>query len=307
MDIKVVLESIGSLSIMILVGFYAGRRNVITHELNMGLVDILIHIALPFMILSSFAFSYDSAAKSNIAKTFLYSIVAYIIMTAVSYMLTLPVKGTRKTVIHFANVFVNTGYIGFPVLNSVYGAEGVVYGSIFNIFFVIFVWTYGLLLYRGQPLKGKWKDELVKILLNPSILAVIAGIILMMFSLSLPGTLLTAVRAIGNMTGPLSMIIIGVILSKVSFKNYLKDWMVYYGVIAKLVVIPAIIYALALIIGDSSKAANSVVIMTAMPASAMTSIFAQQYNKEKEFAAVLVSATTLLSFATSTLLLSIIN
>lgn len=306
MDITIVLNSIGSLLIMIIVGFYAGRRNIITPELNMGLIDILIHIALPFMILSSFTLSYDSAAKSSIAKTFIYSIIAYSIMTAVSYLLTYPIKGTRRIVLHFANVFVNTGYIGFPILNSVYGAEGVVYGSIFNIFFVVFVWTYGLLMYKGEPLKSDWKGEIGKILLNSSILAVIAGIVLLIFNIALPGILLTAVRAIGNLTGPLSMIIIGVILSKVSFKSYLRDWMVYYGVIAKLAVIPAIIYALALIIGDSTRAANSVVIMTAMPASAMTSIFAQQFNKEKEFAAVLVSATTLLSFVTSTLLLSII-
>ncbi|HHY83357.1 MAG TPA: AEC family transporter [Clostridiales bacterium] len=308
MDITVVLESIGSLLIMILAGFYAGRRNIITPDVNKGLIDILIHIALPFMILSSFVISYDIAIKSNVAKTFLYSLAAYGIMTAASYLLTAPIKGSRKTVLHFANVFVNTGYIGFPILNSVYGTEGVVYGSIFNIFFVVFVWTYGLLLYKGEPfnVNGNWKGEIGKILLNPSILAVAAGILLLIFNLALPRTLLTAVKGIGNMTGPLSMLIIGAILSKVSFKNFLKDWMVYYGVIIKLVAIPAVIYILALFAGDSSRAVNSVIIMTAMPASAMTSIFAEQFNKEKEFAAVLVSMTTLLSFITSTLLLSII-
>ena len=57
---------------------------------------------------------------------------------------------------------------------------------------------------------------------------------------------------------------------------------------------------------DSSKAINTVIIMTAMPASAMTSILAESYDKEKEYAAVIVSATTLLSLITVPLLLKVL-
>jgi predicted permease len=46
--------------------------------------------------------------------------------------------------------------------------------------------------------------------------------------------------------------------------------------------------------------------MSAMPASAMTSILAESFDKEKEYAAVIVSVTTLLSLVTVTILLKII-
>jgi len=139
LDISVVLESIIALFIMILAGVYARRRNIITGETYKGLVNVLIQIALPFMILSSFLHTYDKAIKENIVKTIYYSLGAYILMAAVSYLLLWPVKDTKKTILHFANVFVNTGYVGFPILNSMYGPEGVVYGSIFNMFFVLFL------------------------------------------------------------------------------------------------------------------------------------------------------------------------
>lgn len=273
--------------------------------MSKGLIDILIRIALPFLILSSFILNNDDAIKSNVIKTFFYSIAAYAIVIIVSYLLLLPIKNDKKTILHFANVFTNTGYVGFPVLNSIYGAEGIVYGSVFNMFFVILVWTYGVFLYSGSFEKKELKSELKKILLNPSILAVCLGVIIMFFDIRLPGAMLSGIKSIGNITGPLSMIIIGVILSDVKIKNHIRDWTIYYGVTAKLVVIPFTIYLLSLLTGEASKAMNSVVIMTAMPSAAMTSILAENFDKDKDYASVIVAATTLLSLVTVTVLLRI--
>ncbi len=302
----VITESIISLFTIIIVGIYGARKKIITSQINKGLIDILIQIALPCMILSSFIFTYDDAIKANVVKTFYYSIAAYILMIVSSYLLLIPIKNEKKTILHFANVFVNTGYVGFPILYSIYGNEGIVYGSIFNIFFVILVWTYGVILYKGNLQKNDLKQEIKKILLNPSILAVCAGIILMILNLQLPDALLFSIKSIGNITGPLSMIIIGVIISDVKIKKYIKEWTIYYGVFIKLILIPLIVYLSSLLLGETSKVINTVIIMSAMPASAMTSILADTYHKEKDYAAVIVSATTLLSLISVTLLLKII-
>lgn len=306
MEFSAITESVFSLFIIILVGVYGSKKKIITSEVNKGLTDILIKLALPFMIVSSFMFTYDDTIKSNVLNTFFYSIIAYALMAALSYIILIPVKKDKKTVLYFANVFVNTGYVGFPVLNSVFGYEGVIYGSIFNVFFVILVWTYGIMLYKGKLEKGYLKKEIISLLFNPSIIAVIIGIILMVFDIEIKGALLTSIKSIGNITGPLSMFIIGVILSNVKIKQHLKDWTVYYGIAIKLIIIPIIIYLLSLIVGDSTKAVYSVIIMTAMPASAMTSILAESYDKEKEFAAIIVSATTLMSLITVPILIKLI-
>lgn len=298
MPVSVVSESIVSLFIMILLGIYARRREIITDEINKGLVDILIQIALPFMIFSSFLQPYDSAMKANVLKSVYFSILAYLLMTAASFLLLKPVKDDKKTILHFSNVFVNTGYIGFPILHSLYGPEGIVYGSIFNMFFVLLVWTYGVILFNGRQHAQDLATEIKKALINPSIIAVCVGLSIMSFNIRLPGVILFASRGIGNLTGPLSMMIIGGILSKVNVKKYLRDWTVYYGIAVKLVIIPMIVLFALMLIGPSSIVTNAVIIMTALPASAMTSIFAETFGKEKEYAAVVVSATTLLSLFT---------
>ena len=307
LEISTIVNSVFSLFIMILVGLYSSKRKIITSVINKGLTDILIHIALPFMILNSFMFKFDNNIKSNIIKTLFYSFLAYIIVIIISYILLLPIKGDKQTILHFGNVFTNTGYVGFPILFSIYGPEGVIYGSIFNMFFVIFVWTYGLLLFKGNLRKEGLKKEIINILLNPSIIAVFLGIIFLIFGIELPEALSSSMKSIGSMTGPLSMIIIGVILSNVKIKKHLSDWTIYYGIASKLVFIPLIILLLFFLIGDISKATITVIVMVAMPASTMTSIFAESYNMENEYAAILVSATTLLSLITVPLLLKLIS
>lgn len=306
MQISVIIERVISLFIIILVGVYGNKKHIITTQMNKGLIEILINITLPFMILSSFILTYDDAIKSNIIKTVYFSVVAYIIMMIVSYVLLLPIKNNKKTILHFANVFTNTGYVGFPILNSIYGIEGIVYGSIFNMFFVIFVWTYGIMLFKGNFEKKELKREITKIILNPSIIAVCIGLLLMFFDIQLPGALLFSISNIGSITGPLSMIIIGVILSDVKLKQYIKDWTIYYGTIIKLLIIPLIIFLISLLTREKSIPMNTVIIMSAMPASAMTSILAENYDKEKDYAAVIVSVTTLLSLITVPLLMKLL-
>ncbi len=292
---------------MILVGFYGNKHKIITAQMNKGLADILIQIALPFMIVTSFIFTYDKAIQANVVKTFYYSFIAYLLLIAISYLLVFFIKEDKKTILHFANVFPNTGYVGFPILLSIYGPEGVIYGSIFNLFFVIFLWTYGLMLFKKNSKKENLGAELKKVLFNPSIIAVFIGIIIMIFHIELPRALLSAMTSMGSITGPLSMMIIGGILAEAKIVNYLKDWTIYYGLGTKLIIIPLFIYFIFSYLRGPSKVIHCLILMSAMPASAMTSILAESFDMERDYAAVLVSLSTLLALVTVPLLLKIIT
>ena len=292
---------------MILVGFYGNKKNIITADMNKGLADILIQIALPFMIVTSFIFTYDQTIQANVIKTFYYSFAAYLIIISVSYGLVFLMEQDKRTIVHFANVFPNTGYVGFPILLSLYGPEGVIYGSIFNMFFVIFLWTYGIMLFKQHDTKENLRAEIKKVLFNPSIIAVLIGIAIMLFNFELPNALLSATNSIGSMTGPLSMIIIGGILARAKITYYLRDWTIYYGLATKLVIVPLSVYFILAYLVGASTPINVVILMSAMPASAMTSILAESFHIESDYAAVLVALSTLLSLLTVPLLLRIIT
>ena len=245
-----VLRSILSLFLIIIAGVFGRKRNIITPEANKGMIDLLLRILLPFMIVSSFSFSYDDSIKANVVKAFYFSFIAYIIIIGISILLTKPIKDEKRIILHFANVFTNTGYIGFPILNVIYGPEAVIYGSIFNMFFVLFLWSYGIMIFKGRMAKEELKKEIIKALLNPSVIAVYIGVAMMVFNLKFPEVVLNSIKSVGNMTGPLSMIIVGAIFADVNIKSHLKDWTIYYGILMKMVLIPAILCLIAIIIRD---------------------------------------------------------
>ncbi len=303
MDISVVINGVISLFLIMLLGIYGDKRNIITDEINRGLTEILLKITLPLMIVSSFVFTFDESMKKNITKTFIYAFLTFVIVAIISYVFLIPIKSKKREILQFANVFSNCGFIGFPIMESIYGFEGVLYTSIFNMYFAIFTWTYGIMIFTG---KVTFK-EIKKVLLNPCVIAVYIGIFIMKFNIQIPIVIYSTIKIVGAMTSPLSMIIVGVILSKANIKDNLKDWTIYYGSVIKLLVIPVLLYLITLIINDNSKVANTMLILSAMPAAAMTSILAENFNKEKEYAAVIVFFTTLISLITFPIILKLIS
>jgi len=258
------------------------------------------------MIISSFSFSYDDKIKANVVRSFYISFIAYIIIIIVSILFTKPIKDEKRTILHFANVFTNTGYVGFPVLNSTYGPEAVIYGSIFNMFFVLFLWTYGVMIFKGKMRKDEFKKELVKVLMNPSVIAVYIGLVMIFFNVKLPEVLFSSISSVGSMTGPLSMIIVGAMLSEVKIKDYLKDWTIYYSIFVKMILIPALFVVILSFMNDKSLVLKSIVILASMPSAAMTPIFAENFNLKKEYATIIMVVTTLFSVVTIPVLIRII-
>lgn len=299
----IVLNKIISLFLIILIGVYGSKKNIINEEINKGLRRILLEITLPLLVINSFSFEFSDGMGKNVLTAFIYSITFMALGAIISYIFLFPLKGEKKKILHFANVFSNCGFIGFPIINSLYGAEGVVYTSIFNMVFTIALWTYGVMIFSDKMSKEKIK----KVLVNPAIIAVYIGIPIMLLNIKLPSFLLDTTKIVGDMTAPISMIIVGSILSKVRIKDVFKEISIYYEALIKLIIIPLILFLIKIIIKDNTTVINTIIVLQAMPAAAMTSIFAADFNKEKEYSAKVVFITTLLSIITIPIITKIIN
>ena len=302
MELKVIINKVISLFLIMIIGVYGSKKKIITPMINKGLTNILLEITLPCLVISSFIFDMDNQLKNNIIKCFIYSPIVLITTTFISYIALFPIKSDKKIIMQFANVFSNCGFIGFPIIYSIFGGEGVIYASIFNMFFTIALWTYGIILFNGNI----EKKDLKKVFLNPSIIAVIIGLIILIFNISIPEVVYSTLDLVGGVTSPLSMIIIGVILGNSNILNYLRDYTIYYSSILKLLVLPVVLIIISKIINDNSIVVKTLTIITAMPAAAMTSILAEKFDKEKEYSAVIIFITTLFSLITFPLLLKFI-
>jgi len=289
--LDIVIKQIISLFIIVLIGFYCGKKNIINETISNGLSRLVLDIAVPLLIISSFSFTYTSSMANNIVKAFIYGFMIFIVTPLAIKLLLVKTEKRKRKILEFAMVFSNCGFMGFPIAASVFGNEGVIYTAIFNMIFNIFVWTYGIMLFS----ETKSIMEMKKVLKNPGIISAVIGILVMVFSINIHPVLLDAMKTVGGLTTPVSMLVIGSLLSRADLKKLISDTSLYYGSFIKLILIPIVLYLVSSLFKEKSMVMKTFILMEAMPAGAMTSMFAENFNKEKEYSALIVSFSTLLS------------
>ena len=279
------------LFIIMAVGFYAKKKKFLNNVVDKGLSELLLNITLPFMIITSFNIKYEAAMVSNAQKILIYSFLIHISLIFISKLLFFKSPESKQHVFRFITIFSNVGFMGYPVLESIYGGIGVFYAAIFNIAFNILVWTVGVMLFTGE----KDFKSMRKALANPALIAVIIGVILFSFSIKLPISIETSIKLVGATTTPISMIIVGSMLAEMKFKDAFSDFSVYYAAIVRLCIVPMIVYVVLKILKVDEMLLTICVILQAMPAAVMAPIIAEKYGGDSLLASQCVFITTIVS------------
>jgi Predicted permeases len=293
MNIHLLANQILILFLLMLVGFAARKKNLLNNELNAGFAEILLDITIPCMILTSFNLKFSSKILHNALLLFGSAVLVHIFSALLSLILYRKYPKPDRQILKFITIFSNTGFMGLPVLGSLYGPMGVFYGSIYVMVFNVFAWTMGVGIFTGK--KG---FNFKKVITNPAIIAVILGTIFFLLSVSLPVPLIKTMEMIGSMTTPLSMIIIGSMLADLKPREFFTGWSVYYGTVFRLLAIPLLAAYLLRYFGLSEHLLKICITSAAMPAATMTAIFAEKYNGNTILASRIVVITTALSLIT---------
>ena len=279
------------LFIIMIVGFYAKKKKFLNTTVDKGLSELLINITLPFMIVTSFNIKYEATMVSNAQKILMYSFLIHISLIFIGKMLFFKFPKNKKQVFKFITIFCNVGFMGYPVLESIYGGIGVFYAAIFNIPFNILLWTVGVMLFTGE----KDFKSMRKAVANPALIAVFIGLILFAYSIKLPLPIATSLKLVGSTTTPISMIIIGSMLAEMQFKNIFSDLSIYYASLVRLLIVPLLVYVVLTLLKVDILLLNICIILQAMPAAVMAPIIAEKYNGDSLLASQCVFITTLVS------------
>ena len=294
MDFSILINQILVLFIIIFTGYIIRKKNIINDEINKGFSRLLIQITMPALIIDSIlSIKLSREIITNIGLTTIISILAYLLVIITSTIIAKRMKSSidKKNVFKLLLVFGNVGYMGIPVVSSIFPSEAVVYTIIHNIIFNVFLWTYGIQIFSIDDEKRaiKW-DKLI----NHGTIALFIGFFLLITKIQL-GPIKGAVITVGQMTFPLSMLIIGGSLTNVKIINILKDKILYYVIFLKLFIIPITALFLIRQLPLPRMVADISIIMLAMPSGAISVIFAEKFDSDYKFASEGIFTTTLLS------------
>lgn len=285
------------LFIIMLIGVLLGKMKVINSESRSTISFLIINVSMPMLIVSSSNLEFNEQTKNESMWLIIMSVAAFFFSILLAQLI------FKKAVPRCATVFSNAGYMGLPVLNSILGPKGLFLGAIFQMVFHLFTWTYGISLFTKS---NKFKDSLKK-MINPSLIAVAIAIVLMFTGWKIPDTIQTVLKMMGELTTPLSMLLIGATLAQVSLKEVIKLKQIYVVTALRLLIIPAFVLLFLLFPSIPKISVYVVFVINAMPSAAITGILAMKYNNDEKLASSIVAFSTLISIITLFLITNVFD
>lgn len=205
-----------------------------------------------------------------------------------------------------SGVFSNTGYMGIPLFLTAFGPEGMLPAVVATVVATIAVLgavvamieleAHGnagalrALIRAGRAVAG-----------NPLIVAPLAGIAFSAAGLALPVPIATFCDLLGAAAGPSALFAIGLFLASRSLKTLMggrKAFEVGWLVVVKLILQPAVTWAIGSALGLDTFWLASAVILAALPTGALTFVLATNYGVYVERASAVILASTVVSVLT---------
>ncbi|MDO4176513.1 MAG: AEC family transporter [Bacillota bacterium] len=298
-----VILALAKVFIMILPGYVLAKMNILKEEHTGGISGLITYVTYPCLVISAMQMEFSWEVLNNCKYVVIIFICVVLIAMLISKLVTKIVKlpASQSGIMAFMMVFGNTGFVGLPVLNGLFGKEAVFYGALADSSFDVLMFSIGVTLIR-QAAKGEDKmgiGETMKGLLNPCFIGVLIGLAMYVCRFTLPDIIGGPVESIGNATSPIAMMVVGSHLARISFKEMFTSKHSYIVCLLKLLVAPAIALVLVnLIIGSGTLFGTVIIMEAAMPCAMLSVILSERYGADYKFATKGVMLTTILSLVT---------
>jgi len=300
------LQQMGILFLIMLVGFICQKIGLMNATGNKMISVLVVQVANPALILAAGINKTDTIEGKNLLFAVLLALgiytLAIICSMIVPKLLKIPKRqvGTYKAMMVFSNI----GFMGFPVISAVYGAQALLYASIFLIPFNVLIYTWGIkIMTENNPREESKKNKIPwgKIF-NVGVISCIITMILYITKLPVPKMIETTVNYFSGLTAPLSMMVIGASMVNMKLKDLFLNRKMLVFMFIKMLLIPIIGVLIIKPMGLSRELVGVCLIMLATPVGSMNAMLTQQYDGDYELASQGVALSTILSVATMPLL-----
>lgn len=308
MNFSALLTIIATLFLLMACGFFARKKGIIDDVASKRLSTLIIKIGQPMMIISALVeaeFSYENLKDGLIIVAL--GMVLHALMAVMAFFLC---KGFRdldeRKITEFSLVFTNAGFIGFPIMEALFGAKGLFLASFYVISFHLFIWSWGIaILARKRP---DIKLTVRKIFINLGSVPCLIGVLLYMAvipfpSFELPAFISKFMMYLSNLCTPISVLITGALLATRTPKQIFGSGKIYYFSAMKLVGIPLVVCVIGKLIGLPNDMVLFATVEAALPSAATITMFSEMYDLNAGYASQTVGTSSLLSVGTLPLVL----
>lgn len=293
-----------TLAIPIVIGYIAHRLGFMGGEFDGKLSSLVINITLPCMILVSVC-DRELPDPVRLVQLIGLSTLGYLIAVAAALIVPRLMRAPESGAYSFVIAFGNVGFIGFPVLGAVLGADAVLYAAIANIPWYILSSSAGVLMISGVPEGGAARAvrESAKRLLSPMLGASLVVLALALAGVNDLGIVGDGLATCGNFTTPAALLICGSSLANYAPREMVGNWRAYAATAMRLVGVPLLLYAALRGLAPDAFTLAVLVLGQAMPVATNGILYCLMYGMDAKpvmqrmFLSVIASIVTIPALA----------
>lgn len=302
------LEVMMTLVALVVVGYVAGKLGYLGGDFDRQLSSVVINITCPALILSS-AMTGELPDRRYILPLLLISTLTYILLAAAGFWLPrlLTKRRDDEGAIGFALMFGNVGFMGYPVVASIFGPEAVFYAAVLNVVNTFAVFTLGTILITGRnEVEGERFQK--KVLYSTPMLAAYLTMAIVALEIdNIPAVVSQPLSMLGAITVPAALLIIGSSMSHLSLRTMLGNRTVYATTLLRLVLLPVGVHYLMCLVGFDPFVVNINTLVIAMPVATYGTILCLKYKKDTTMITEVTFVTTLLAMVSIPLLVTLLG
>lgn len=308
MEVEIVLQQMLIFFLILAVGFLANKTGIISQAANKTLSGIVLNIANPALVISSVCQDHSRIRLEGLILTLIISICMFAALILLAFLIPRLLRAgeEEKKIYNVMTVFSNLGFMGMPLAGALLGADALLYVAVFTLPYNFLIYTYGVHLMRAGTGKKAEGFGLSKVF-NVGTISCLAALAIFLTGWKPPEVLADTCSTLGNLTAPMSMLVIGVSIASMDMKTLFRDGRMWAFSGIKLLLLPAAGYAVLRFLVADEFLVELIGILFCMPVGSMVAMLAEQYTGKCELAARGVAFTTLLSVFTIPLLLALMT
>lgn len=311
MNVFVIFGQMLVLFAMMMIGYFTYRGKWVNDDTSARLSKLVVNVFNPVLVVNGVLGQNDSADSqkviSNLVLIILYFAILIVLSFIISFLLRLEKK--TKSIYQLMTIFSNLGFMGIPVIKSIYGNEAVIYVAFYILAYNLLVYTYGMALTKRAALEknrqtvisGEVKGTFllfIKRIINPGVVAALIAITIFATDVKLPAFIGSFCDYVGNATIPLSMILIGVSIAQTDIRKMFGDIRIYLFILLRMVVLPIIVIFLMRNLAIDSVVFGVFIIEFGMPVGSIITLMAKESGADAEYCTKGIVLSTLASIVT---------
>lgn len=290
------LEVMVMLFTMVILGYTACKLGYMGDKFDKKLSSIVVDITCPLLVLSS-VMGDEMPDRSLILPLVGVGFLTYIILLVFGFWAPRFISKNHddQGMIGFSLMFANVGFIGYPIVASIFGPKAVFYAALLNVPNTFFIFTAGVMLVKGEYSIRQFNP---KVLLSPALIGAFIAALLVAFGVHTPEMIARPITMVGNITVPAALMIIGSSMARLPLREIIGSGKVYATSFLRLVIVPLSVYFLFRLCGVNTLINNINTVVIAMPVASFGTMFCMKFGRNPSLMTEATFITTLFSIIT---------